>query len=286
MWARLLKTFLAKMTGLPTSALLISLIVLGAQSVPQKRIINGSSAGDISYLVKITSSRASGSLVGTGNIITKNHVLTSASQIVGYNLFRMELKNVILNVQVGTPHPEFDPETLANDVGIIRSTNMDLCGCHKLFWRKINNLTNYILDVDSIIPLPDANADPPLDGQIGFVRGYGAISTEPFEFPTRDNAQEAAQQVLNTDSCKLLLGDRADLVTESHFCIQGYNETSMCFGDQGAGFVSNYNGEETLTGLVSIITNMCHSSSPDIVTNVALFVDWIEGVIATNPPMP
>lgn len=116
------------MTALALAVLLVGSLVLGTQSAPQKkRIVNGSDAGAFLYLVKIESLRPSESLIGSGSCITKNHVLTSASQIVNYTSFRLELRTISLSVLTGTAHPEYDPETLENDIGIIRASTMHNC---------------------------------------------------------------------------------------------------------------------------------------------------------------
>lgn len=138
-----------------------------------------------------------------------------------------------------------------------------------------------------MIPLPDHNADVPSAHQTGHVRGFGAISTEPFVFPSITQPRQAIQRVLNTGTCRLLLGiRRGSIVTDSHFCINHENRSGVCIGDQGAGFISVFNRNDTLTGVVSIVTTMCHHSTPDIITRVSPFVEWIEAVIALYPPQP
>lgn len=120
----------------------VEYIVLGfvlylcVDALPQSRIIGGSHAEDDRHLLRIESRRTNYTKAGTGSFITKNHALTSATQVVGFTSFLLEYKTYEIIGYVKYNHPDYNPETLENDIGIIVSYTITDCKVsnESLFW--------------------------------------------------------------------------------------------------------------------------------------------------------
>ena len=90
-------------------------------------------------------------------------------------------------------------------------------------------------------------------------------------------------QWISEDLCREELGPRAELLASSHFCAQDFYETSsVCHGDEGAGFVQIVDTVHYLTGVLSVFTNMCHPRFPGMFTRVAQYAEWIEEVVGDS----
>lgn len=80
-------------------------------------------------------------------------------------------------------------------------------------------------------------------------------------------------------TCAALLGDRAEVLADTHFCAKDYFEsTSVCHGDLGAGFVMYIDSVHYLTGVLSVVTNMCNPAVPAMYTRVAPYANWIDSI--------
>lgn len=53
-------------------------------------------------------------------------------------------------------------------------------------------------------------------------------------------------------------------------------ESSMCLGDEGAGFIVEIDKVPTIVGVLSFVTNFCDPNYPAVYTQVSPYVDWIK----------
>lgn len=89
---------------------------------------------------------------------------------------------------------------------------------------------------------------------------------------------------VNNTLCLILLGDRSELLAENHFCAREHFErASVCHGDLGAGFVLNLDSHLFLTGVLSVVTNMCNPSIPALYTILEPYWDWIYSISDAEP---
>lgn len=114
----------------------------------------------------------------------------------------------------------------------------------------------------------------PLVDAVGTVSGFGLIEDETRGWTLNFVKQTGQFRVIDEESCRNDLGDRQELISSTHFCTD--NEARLCFGDIGGGLTLNIDGKETLVGVVSVITNMCHHTYPAMYTRVARYTEWIQ----------
>lgn len=78
--------------------------------------------------------------------------------------------------------------------------------------------------------------------------------------------------------CSDLLAQNLVTITEEHnFCaLDLEHEASLCYGDLGSAFTLYIDEVNTLVGVVSVFTNMCHRDYPVVFTKVAPYLDWIQ----------
>lgn len=78
------------------------------------------------------------------------------------------------------------------------------------------------------------------------------------------------------EECQRLLGDNGRLVTKDHFCaIDPDGLRTGCNFDQGGGFIVEYEGVRYLTGVMSLITNMCRPQFPIMYMRLQGYYSWL-----------
>lgn len=101
------------------------------------------------------------------------------------------------------------------------------------------------------------------------------IYTEPWTFDY--SLTYMHQTVIPNDECRTLLGSRASLLQDSHFCaMDRERNASACLYDTGAGFVVNENGINYVLGVLSVVSHMCRPQYPNLYTRVSEYKEWIE----------
>lgn len=127
-------------------------------------------------------------------------------------------------------------------------------------------------------PIPQPwQLNEPLKGNSGYIFGFGAKRTEPFEFT--ESILRAYQVVISDEQCRVMLGTRSHLLTQTHYCALDMIEfSSLCIGDIGNGMVFPDPVDHLyhVLGVASVVTSMCRSQFPQLYTRVSLFTDWIE----------
>lgn len=110
--------------------------------------------------------------------------------------------------------------------------------------------------------------------------GFGLKQNEDRSWSLNFDKQIGSFAVMSENACRSGLGDMRNLITGDHFCTD--NLDRMCYGDIGNGITMIVDGVETLIGVVSIITNMCHPAFPVLFTEVEPYVEWIEEMKLVN----
>lgn len=127
------------------------------------------------------------------------------------------------------------------------------------------------------IALP-AVRDTPIVGDIGLASGFGLRLDGSRGWVLNFDKQTGQFRVIDEGSCQSALGVQQEAIASSHFCTE--NGDSLCFGDIGNGLTLDMDGVETLVGVVSVITNMCHVTYPVMYTQVSLYTEWIQESIS------
>ncbi|KXJ73175.1 trypsin-1 [Aedes albopictus] len=248
----------------------ILICVLGAQAEPDRtpRIINAHTAPHIvgynAYV--LYTNVASVGFFGGGTIISDKHVLTSAKIIEGYVRWDVGFgSNIFVELTTITSitaswHPEFDPNTSINDIGII-------------------TLPVSLVFTQNVYPvaLPDLNTERtnrfPLENEEGTIVSYGY--TTPNSIDHTDVLMRTFQRVIGDDDCEELYQNQLP----EHFCARDNARLSnMCLGDVGAGFVTFVHGRPTVTGIVSYIREICGTAYPTGYSRVDYHREWIRNV--------
>lgn len=116
---------------------------------------------------------------------------------------------------------------------------------------------------------------------LGRVSGFGLRFDADRGWVLNFDMQTATVTMMDEPECRSRLDQKQELVAASHICTD--NGPRMCFGHLGNGLTmqldSNDEGVETLVGVVSVITNMCHEHYPVMFTKVALYTEWIQEYI-------
>lgn len=61
-------------------------------------------------------------------------------------------------------------------------------------------------------------------------------------------------------------------------------QASICYGDHGSGLTLFIDGVNTLVGVVSVFTNMCHRNYPTVFTKVGSYTEWINSMVDDMQP--
>ncbi|KXJ79070.1 hypothetical protein RP20_CCG002557 [Aedes albopictus] len=221
-----------------------------AQPNQTPRADNGYLAPHVSYNAYILyMNQQSAGFFGAGTIISDRHILTAAKNIV----------DTITSNQA-TAHPEYNPVTSANDIGII-------------FLPVSLEFTTNVFPI--ALPDPYSQQMLPLENEEGTILGFGFTTTASMD--QSDFLMAAYQRVTTDNLCQNLY----HVETPEHFCAVGDNASrfsSVCVRDVGAGFATYVRGRLTLTGIVSLIRERCDNRNPTGYVRVEYYREWIGNV--------
>lgn len=115
----------------------------------------------------------------------------------------------------------------------------------------------------------------PYVNEQGRVAGFGMYQSGTDWLMNQQKQVGYFRRVLDTE-CEQLLAQNEMALTENSFCAMDLDYgASVCYGDMGSGMSIYIDEVNTLVGVVSVFTNMCHRDYPAVFTKVAPYVDWI-----------
>ncbi|KAG4066809.1 hypothetical protein HA402_012876 [Bradysia odoriphaga] len=228
-------------------------------------IHNGEDAEYRPYHMFVSSSEP-GHAFGSGIMISRRHVLTSASLIAGFTRWHVGHSSANLSqvIQVESSfafvHPKFDLERNGVDLGII--------------------LLREPLNIPTVEPiaLPITNTSIPRINQEGEVVGFGITNFTALPAPNT-YLQKSYFIVTNESDCPHTDFEQH---TRYNFCARDtFIGSQLCHGDVGTAFVVNHRGVEMLAGITNGISANC-SLSTDGSTYVRIqeFIPWIQSIVS------
>ncbi|KAJ3656372.1 hypothetical protein Zmor_015455 [Zophobas morio] len=233
------------------------------------RVIGGDHAfaGQIPYIAAIYKQTNDGNYFCGGALMNNQWILTSGNCVYEAVLFTIylgtiNLKDVDANslrlaTDIYVIHPDFNPDTLENDIGLIQL-------------RIPITFTDYIKPVNQ---LPTYELQPNTGGLMSM--GWGQTSDE--DTGIEDELQFVYLLPISNDECKLFYGNQ---VKDSMVCVGGNFNEGFCHGDNGIPLVRYSNGPRTThMGIASFISqNGCDTPEPSGYTRTYTYVDWIRNV--------
>lgn len=234
------------------------LALLALAFCPVNAIIGGSSVSTTHYdytiaIFQPALSEESTPFICDGVLVTPSAVLTIAECLDG-----LEPSDIMVrtganstgyqNITVSSivTHPDFDIDTLANDLAIIHLGS---------------NITN-------ILPATIPSSNSTLSSHVNLL-GWGATVNETEAISS--NLRQANVSIVDTDTCKSQLSSCYTLDSCQHFCTVSAGPGEG-YGDSGGPVV---NAKGNLVGLISGNPSCAQPHSIALEVNVVTFHDWI-----------
>ncbi|KAJ3643192.1 hypothetical protein Zmor_025917 [Zophobas morio] len=241
---------------------------VSVQKHPGGRIVGGKEAaeGQFPYQVAVYFDTSEGTYFCGGALIAPNWVLTSGHCTYHATVFTLHLganslvddddNRVTLGASYSVSHPDYDLDTLENDIGLIRID------------------TNYTMN-DHIAVIPLAGSDLGADVSVT-VSGWGASGD--WDGVLNDLNYVELSSISNAD-CKAIYGEAT--ITDGMVCAVGPGNEGTCNGDSGGPLVTyDDSGRAVHVGIVSWASSVgCETNHPSGYTRTASYIDWIQSVI-------
>jgi secreted trypsin-like serine protease len=250
------------------SMILPALAVTSQESIGE-RIIGGDKAfaGQFPFIAAIYKNTNDGIFFCGGALMNDQWILTSGYCVDGAVLFTIYLGAHYLNedepsrVRLATDfyilHPEYNPLTLENDIGLIQL-------------RMPVTFTTYIKPINY---LPYYHLEPNTAGIM--TMGWGQTSDDTPGIV--DELHYVHLIPISNEECKLSFGSQ---IVDTMVCAGGNFNEGFCRGDTGTPLVRFSNGPVTThMGIASFISkNGCDTPEPSGYTRTYPYVDWIRNV--------
>ncbi|XP_063914157.1 brachyurin-like [Zophobas morio] len=238
------------------------------KTLPGPRIIGGSEArtGQFVFAAAIYTTTLGGNYFCGGTLLSDQWVLTAGQCVDGAELFDIHLGTNLLNgddpyaVRVSADeyilHPEYDPLSLDNDIGLI--------------WLRLPvEFSDYLRPVDYLpfAELPTSSS--------GMAIGWGQISDD--DPGLVNDLRWVYVTSLSNVECKTVYGNQ---ITDSMVCVDGNYNEGTCIGDTGSPLVQIISrGHTVVAGIASFVSmNGCESTDPSGFTRVFAYNDWIRNI--------
>lgn len=193
----------------------------------------------------------------SGNTIAAADVLVKAGATNPYN----DTEGRVYRVSQVIPHENYNDETLANDLAVIRLSNpIDIPQAGP-----VQILTDEDISFGAIDP-----------GVMTWVTGWGLTSLNPNVFPTR--LQKVQLPIITREQAATVWRSIPETVI-----MAGYRNGNKdaCSGDSGGPMTVQVPGGYKLAGLVSWGSNQCNTYGA--YTNLSLFQTWIRDRTGIEP---
>jgi secreted trypsin-like serine protease len=229
------------------------------------RIIGGAVAdpGQFPYATAIyTTTSNNSTLFCTGALTNPRWIITAGQCVdgalsftirVGSNKLNSDDPNAItLTTQTYFLHPDYNPATFANDIGLIK-LRMPL------------SYNDHVWSVDLLAgsELPDSTS----------VLTYGWGQTSDEATGLVDDLNYVDLVTLSNEECKLAFGDQ---VNENMVCVAGDTNEGICKGDLGSPLIQRVDLLTYHVGVATFISsNGCESNDPSGFTRTWPYAMWI-----------
>ncbi|KAJ3656387.1 hypothetical protein Zmor_015469 [Zophobas morio] len=238
------------------------------QARSNSRIIGGQAAiaGQFPYAAAIYKTTETGKYFCGGVLVSSEWVLTAGQCVDGAILFTIYLgttkleepDSTIVTVSTDTYvlHPGYNPETLDNDIGLIK---LRLPVSFSIYLDKIN-LPSQVLT----------------SGETSRAYGWGQVSDD--DAGVADHLNWVELSVLSNEECKITYGNQ---ITDNMVCLSGNYNEGACVGDTGSAAIQHAGrGWTIVVGISTFVSgNGCESTDPSGYTRVYHYNDWIRSVI-------
>ncbi|KAL4985249.1 trypsin-like cysteine/serine peptidase domain-containing protein [Aspergillus falconensis] len=245
-------------TAITTATAVLSLL---STAMAEKAIVGGDDAEitDYPYQIALLSS---GSLICGGSIISPKYIVTAGHCADGASASSLSIRagstyhdngGTVVNVKAITVHPEYNANTVDNDISILELAEELQFG-------------SGIRAID----LPSSSSLPS-EGTIGTATGWGALTEGGNVSP---NLQYVEVPVVSKSTCSRDYSGFNE-ITDSMFCA-GEEEGGKdgCQGDSGGPFAA----DGVLIGITSWGNGCARAGYPGVYSSPAYFRDFIQQV--------
>ncbi|XP_044268049.1 brachyurin-like isoform X2 [Tribolium madens] len=199
-----------------------------------------------------------GALYGNQWIITAGQCVNGATlftiRLGAISLTEPDENRVTFSTSTFFLHPEFNTETLENDIGLIK---LRMPVTHTSYIKSVNYLALSKL----------------WDNTHVYVMGWGQTSD--------DDLKMALVTTLPNEECKVIFGNQ---IKESMVCVDGQYNEGACHGDTGSPLILLHpRGVTEHVGISSFVSfNGCETPEPSGYTRTYLYNDWINNTTKNN----
>ncbi|KAJ3634315.1 hypothetical protein MTP99_011200 [Tenebrio molitor] len=257
------------------NCLIISLCViticLGSAKKPTSRIVGGDEAlvGEFPFAAAIYVRKDDGTYFCGGTLISNQWVLTSGHCVENAVSFTIQLgsntlqgndpNRIVLSSSEYDLHPDFNSETLQNDIGLVK---LRMAVEYTDYLRQIRFMPTYTLQ----------------DGAPTIAIGWGQISDDESGLSNELRAVDLTS--VSKAECQLTYGSQ---IIDSMVCVNGNYNEGTCTGDMGTPLLQHVGrGYYLIVGVASFISgNGCESTDPSGYTRTFSYMDWIKNVTNT-----
>ncbi|KAJ3656342.1 hypothetical protein Zmor_015426 [Zophobas morio] len=236
---------------------------------PRKgRIVGGTVAypAQFPFMAAITIQTSISRIFCVGVLLNNQWILTAAHCINGAVLITIQIgsnslsqadsNRLTLATSTYVVHPEFNPETIEHDVGLIKL-------------RLAVDFTDYIR-ATSYLP-----SSPIVAYQSVQAVGWGQISD--VDVTLSDELRWVLLSAISNEECRLTYGAQ---ITDTMVCASGNYNEGPCLGDSGGPLIHVQDGGRVeIVAVASFVSaNGCESADPSGYTRTYPYVNWIRNV--------
>ncbi|RZC33495.1 brachyurin [Asbolus verrucosus] len=235
------------------------------------RIIGGkvARAGEFPWQAAIYLDTSIGKFFCGGALISNQWILTAGHCVYGAKQFTIHLgsntllssdeNRLILATSTYVVHPDYNQNTLENDVGLIK-LHMPI------------TFTDYIQTITL------ANESQIFDGVVATAAGWGQTSDTAVGL--NNNLHYVDLSIISNTECQITYGNQ---IKSGMVCAVGNFNEGICIGDTGSPLVKlGIQGNSIHVGIASFMSqNGCESLDPTGYTRTDIYHPWISNITST-----